>query len=285
MLKETPEGIRVSLRSVSDVDVGAIAAALRRRRPQVRGRLRRRRGPVDGACSTAIGRRCRCSAAQHRSLIDGLVVVDKAAGWTSHDVVAKCREHVRAEAGRPLGHARPRRHRRAAGRARAGHPAAAVPRRLPKTYTAEVVLGVGHVDARRRRRGDGDVGHVRRRRSSDVRAAAAAFDGDILQVPPMVSACRSAGKRLHELARRAIEVEREAAARHRAPVRRRRRPTDPLVFAGRGRVLVGHLHPHAGGRPRHRPRRRRPPAQPAPHRHRFVRPRRGPPLEALAERT
>ena len=39
VLKETPDGIRVSLRSTSDLDVGAIAHALRRRRPPGRGRL------------------------------------------------------------------------------------------------------------------------------------------------------------------------------------------------------------------------------------------------------
>jgi tRNA pseudouridine55 synthase len=42
-----------------------------------------------------------------------------------------------------------------------------------------------------------------------VRAAAAAFVGDILQVPPMVSAVQVGGKRLHDLARQGVEVERE----------------------------------------------------------------------------
>ena len=41
-------------------------------------------------------------------------------------------------------------------------------------------------------------------------------------------------------------------------------PTDGRAgrLPGRGRVLVGHLRPHAGRRPRPRPRRRRPPARP-----------------------
>jgi tRNA pseudouridine55 synthase len=42
----------------------------------------------------------------------------------------------------------------------------------------------------------------------DVTAAAAAFVGRIQQVPPMVSAVKVGGRRLHELAREGIEVER-----------------------------------------------------------------------------
>lgn len=45
---------------------------------------------------------------------------------------------------------------------------------------------------------------------ADARRAAAALTGDILQVPPMVSALKVGGKRLHELARDGVEVEREA---------------------------------------------------------------------------
>ena len=40
-----------------------------------------------------------------------------------------------------------------------------------------------------------------------------ALTGPILQVPPMVSAVKVGGRRLHELARQGIEVEREARAR------------------------------------------------------------------------
>jgi tRNA pseudouridine55 synthase len=43
-----------------------------------------------------------------------------------------------------------------------------------------------------------------------VRAAAIGLTGQILQVPPMVSAIQVDGKRLHELAREGIELEREA---------------------------------------------------------------------------
>jgi hypothetical protein len=44
----------------------------------------------------------------------------------------------------------------------------------------------------------------------DVRRAAATLTGDILQVPPMVSAVKIDGKRLHELARQGKEVDRPA---------------------------------------------------------------------------
>ena len=52
---------------------------------------------------------------------------DKPAGITSHDVVARVRRGRRGLEGRPRRHARPVRHRAAAGAARAGHARAAVP--------------------------------------------------------------------------------------------------------------------------------------------------------------
>ncbi len=60
--------------------------------------------------------------------------------------------------------------------------------------------------------------------------ALAAFRGDILQVPPMVSALKKDGVRLYELARRGIEIEREAR-----PVTVR--TLDLLRFDGRTAVL------------------------------------------------
>jgi tRNA pseudouridine55 synthase len=79
----------------------------------------------------------------------------------------------------------------------------------PKTYTGEVVLGVetSTLDA------SGDVTATHEMAPVDLdaaRAAAATLTGEILQVPPMVSAVQVGGKRLHELARQGIEVEREA---------------------------------------------------------------------------
>src|SRR5262249_10979064 len=43
---------------------------------------------------------------------------------------------------------------------------------------------------------------------AEVRSASAAFTGDFEQIPPMVSAVRVGGRRLHELAREGVTVER-----------------------------------------------------------------------------
>ena len=77
--------------------------------------------------------------------------------------------------------------------------------------------------------------------------------------------CKVDGRRLHELAREGIEVEREPrpVTVHRFDRRRHRRPAGAR---DRRRLLVGHLHPHARRRPRRAARRRRPPARPAAHR-------------------
>ncbi|MDA3038130.1 MAG: tRNA pseudouridine(55) synthase TruB, partial [Actinomycetota bacterium] len=78
---------------------------------------------------------------------------------------------------------------------------------VDKTYVGELVLGVetSTLDAA------GDVTAIFDMTVSPEQVAAAAdgFVGDILQVPPMVSAVRVNGKRLHELARAGVEIERE----------------------------------------------------------------------------
>ena len=80
---------------------------------------------------------------------------------------------------------------------------------LPKEYTATVVLGTATstLDASGDVTGEWDMSHVT---LDEARSAAAQLTGDILQVPPMVSALKVGGKRLHDLARQGIEVEREA---------------------------------------------------------------------------
>jgi tRNA pseudouridine55 synthase len=138
---------------------------------------------------------------------DGLLVVDKPAGWTSHDVVAHCR--------------------RVFGQRRVGHAGTLDPGAtgvllvglgratrllqfvagLSKAYEGEVVLGVetdtlddeGEVTATH------DMAAVA---LDDVRRAARGLVGDIEQVPPMVSAVKVGGRRLHRLARAGVEVER-----------------------------------------------------------------------------
>ncbi len=140
---------------------------------------------------------------------DGLVVVDKPAGWTSHDVVARCR--------------------RIFAQPRAGHAGTLDPDAtgvllvglgqvtrllqflsgLPKRYRGEVVLGVSTstLDSGGEVTGTWDMRQVT---LADARKAAAALTGEIWQVPPMVSAVKVGGQRLHRLARAGLEVPRPA---------------------------------------------------------------------------
>jgi tRNA pseudouridine55 synthase len=137
----------------------------------------------------------------------GFVVVDKEAGWTSHDVVARCRGILQE---RRVGHA---------GTLDPGATGVLVlgvgrATRLlryvsgaDKEYRGEVVLGTttttlddeGDVVARF------DMSGVT---LADARAAAATLTGEIDQMVPMVSAVKVGGRRLHRLARQGTEVER-----------------------------------------------------------------------------
>ena len=138
---------------------------------------------------------------------DGLVVVDKAAGWTSHDVVAKSRGLLGT---RKVGHAGTL-DPDATGVLLLGVGRATKLLRylspLGKSYVGEVVLGseTNTLDSS----GDVTATHDMAGVTLDqFRAAASTFVGDIEQIPPMVSAVKVGGKRLHELARQGIEVER-----------------------------------------------------------------------------
>ncbi|HEX8582411.1 MAG TPA: hypothetical protein VF640_08780, partial [Acidimicrobiales bacterium] len=126
---------------------------------------------------------------------DGVAVVDKPAGWTSHDVVARSRRLLGT---RKVGHAGTL-DPGATGVLLLGAGRATRLLRflsgLSKSYVGEVVLGVetttlddeGEVTATHDMAGVG---------VEDVRAAAAAFVGEIDQVPPMVSAVKVGGRRL-----------------------------------------------------------------------------------------
>jgi tRNA pseudouridine55 synthase len=139
--------------------------------------------------------------------LDGYLVIDKPAGWTSHDVVARCRRLIGT---RRIGHAGTL-DPDATGVLVVGVGRATRLLRyatlLTKSYVGEVVLGVatstldasGEVTARADMAGvDLDA----------VREAALSLTGRIEQVPPMVSAVKHEGRRLHELAREGVEVER-----------------------------------------------------------------------------
>ena len=139
--------------------------------------------------------------------MDGVLVCDKPAGMTSHDVVARVR--------------------RLAGQRRVGHggtldpPATGVlvlalgrATRLlpflptePKRYLAEVAFGAetDTLDATGTVTASADAAGVDQ---AALRAALAGFVGPQLQVPPMVSAIKVGGERLYAKARRGEQVDR-----------------------------------------------------------------------------
>jgi len=162
----------------------------------------------------------------------GVAVVDKPAGWTSHDVVAKARGLLGT---RKVGHAGTL-DPDATGVLVLGVGGAtrllAYVTGLDKSYVGEVVLGTATstLDASGEVTGTWDMSGVG---VADVRSAAARLTGDLLQVPPMVSAKQVGGRRLHELARAGVEVEREPVA-----VRVDRFEVDEPVAPGVFPVLV-----------------------------------------------
>ena len=159
---------------------------------------------------------------------DGIVVVDKPAGWTSHDVVARSRKVLGT---RKVGHSGTL-DPDATGVLVLGVGRATRLLRyltlLPKRYTATIVLGTETttLDAA----GEVTVVHdMSGVVQNDVWRAARQLTGDIEQVPPMFSAVKVGGRRLHEIAREGGEVERapRPVTVHRFDVT----PTgDPLVW-------------------------------------------------------
>ena len=141
--------------------------------------------------------------------VHGLVLLDKPAGMTSHDAVYRLRRHL--------------------GEKRIGHAGTLDPDAtgllvvgvgnatrvirfmsgMDKTYTCEIVFGseTNTLD---------DSGEVTATHEMTLppldevqRLVDERFVGDIMQVPPMVSALKVDGVRLHSLAREGIEIERE----------------------------------------------------------------------------
>ena len=146
--------------------------------------------------------------------MDGVVIIDKPAGLTSHDVVVRLRHLL--------------------GTRRIGHTGT-----LDPFATGVLVMLVGRATRLAKFLADGvkeyeavvrfgfetDTGDRTGTRSAEcgltngelaVKAAAAdwesvfeKFRGDILQVPPMYSAKKIEGRKLYELARKGLEVERK----------------------------------------------------------------------------
>jgi tRNA pseudouridine55 synthase len=141
--------------------------------------------------------------------VHGVAIVDKPAGVTSHDVVGMLRRRL--------------------GERRVGHAGT-----LDPGATGVLVVGVGIAtrllrfvaDGRKRYRGEVVLGVETDTLDADgtivathemglvsvaeaQRVATEHLTGEISQIPPMVSAIQVGGQRLHDLARRGIEVERE----------------------------------------------------------------------------
>jgi len=141
--------------------------------------------------------------------MNGFLVVDKPVGMTSHDVVARVRRLMNL---RKVGHTGTLDPFATGVLPVAVGEATKAIQYLDesvKEYRATMVVGVdtdtldatGQIVAER-----GFVGVT----PEAVREAAAAFIGEILQVPPMFSALKRNGVPLYKLARRGEEVEREA---------------------------------------------------------------------------
>lgn len=141
-------------------------------------------------------------------MIDGFVIIDKPTEWTSHDVVARCRKIFKQKRVGHAGTLDPG----ATGVLLVGLGRATRLLKfvgdLEKAYVGEIVLGstTNTLDADGEVTATFDMAGVTR---DDVVAAASKFLGDIEQIPPMVSAVQIGGQRLHDLARKGIEVERK----------------------------------------------------------------------------
>ena len=168
--------------------------------------------------------------------VHGTVIVDKPAGPTSHDVVAMARRRFGE---RRIGHAGTL-DPSATGVLVIGIGNATRLLRFAtvgrKTYECDIVFGVATatLDAA----GETVATHDMHLDPSGVAGAAAAFVGTVSQLPPMVSAVRIGGRRLHEIARAG-----ETAAREPREVEVYRfdtRPTDdPLIYRAHVECAAG----------------------------------------------
>lgn len=142
--------------------------------------------------------------------MDGILIIDKPAGLTSHDVVSRVRKILRTK--------------------RVGHTGTLDPfatgvlvllvgraTRLAqfldkdeKEYAAVVRFGFETDTGDRTGRQKAKVKSQNRMKREDVLAVLPRFRGELKQIPPMYSAKKIAGKKLYEHARKGVEVEREA---------------------------------------------------------------------------
>lgn len=144
--------------------------------------------------------------------MDGILLVDKPRGWTSHDVVAKVRNILKKEAGRKI---------------KVGHTGTLDPMatgllvlvvgsytkragdfsKLDKTYEATIKLGETSTtgDAE----GEIVVSSSKIVDRKEVEKVLKQFTGEITQVPPAYSAIKVNGQKAYDLARKGKEVQLE----------------------------------------------------------------------------
>ena len=147
------------------------------------------------------------------SSLDGALLVDKPAGPTSHDIVAAIRRRF---ALKKVGHCGTLDPNATGLLIIVLGRATKLSEKLmgdDKVYSGTVEFGVttNSYDA------DGEVVETKPvppLTLSQVNEAAAGFVGDLMQTPPMVSAVKKDGVPLYKLARKGVEVEREARLIH-----------------------------------------------------------------------
>ena len=136
----------------------------------------------------------------------GVLIVDKPAGVTSHDVIDVVRRRFRDRGAGHLGTLDP------AATGLLAVALGAATRCIPvwqggaKTYVGTVRLGV--TTSTQDTTGDVVLERPVCADEAALREASRAFVGDLEQIPPMVSALRVRGERLYRLARRGVVVER-----------------------------------------------------------------------------
>lgn len=141
---------------------------------------------------------------------DGILLIDKPKGWTSHDVVAKVRNNLKKQAGE---------------RIKVGHTGTLDPlatgllvlvvgsytkraiefSKLDKTY--EVTMKLGETSSTGDEEGEISKISDKKPDEAEVNKALGSFIGEISQTPPAFSAIKVKGKRAYKLARAGKKVE------------------------------------------------------------------------------
>ena len=144
--------------------------------------------------------------------MDGILLVDKPASWTSHDVVAKVRSLLKKESGQKI---------------KVGHTGTLDPfatgllilvigsytkraaefSKMDKTYEAELTLGATSTTGDT----EGEITPKSAQKPSEqaIREVLGQFEGQIMQTPHAYSAVKVGGQRAYSLARQGKEVKLE----------------------------------------------------------------------------